>query len=189
MILTDTEILERCVGSNGMITPFIPTQIKKGVISYGLSSCGYDFRLSNKFIAYSDISTHIILDPKEDNKEIPIDKKETDTFIMPPHSFVLAMTKEKINLPDNICASIYIKSTYARLGVVGDFPLIDPGYKGYLTLRLCNPSKLQLKLYSNEGIVQVVFHELSDSVGLNYEKQGGRYQNSKSIRLANVTKN
>ncbi|PSO46888.1 MAG: dCTP deaminase [Cyanobacteria bacterium SW_9_44_58] len=183
MLKNDEWIKEKA--SQGMISPFESQQIRKldndvPVISYGLSSFGYDIRLSpNEFRIFRHIPGTIV-DPKNfnpDNLE-PTELCTDETgsyFILPAHSYGLGVALERLEIPDNVTVICIGKSTYARCGLIANITPAEAGWRGHLTLEISNSSSADCKIYANEGIVQLVFLE-GDPCSVSYEQRKGKYQ-------------
>lgn len=166
-----------------MLNPFEPQQIKKNNISYGLSSYGYDIRISDEFKIFKGSGKQDILDPKNISPELFENFKGT-ACIIPPNSFVLAKSLEYFKIPSNVLALCTGKSTYARIGVIVNVTPLEPSWEGYLTIAISNTSNCPAKLYSNEGIAQVVFFESDEQCQITYADRKGKYQSQQSITLS-----
>lgn len=187
MLLSDKEIIELCEDSiNPLITPFVDhlvsveqhetmllTEFKK-VLTWGLSSFGYDLRLGNKFKIFTNVSSSII-DPKAFNEDVFIEH-EGDTCIIPPNSFILAHSLEKLTMPRNITGLVIGKSTFARVGVNCLATPLEAGWSGYVTLEFSNTTPLPVKMYAGEGCCQVLFMKGNDCL-TSYADRNGKYQN------------
>jgi len=164
-----------------MIKPFELQQIKKNNISYGLSSYGYDIRIADEFKIFKGSGKDII-DPKNIKPGLFKDFKGS-SCIIPPNSFVLAMSFEYFKMPSNVLALCAGKSTYARIGVIVNVTPLEPGWEGYLTIEISNTSPSPVRLYANEGIAQVVFFESDEQCRVTYADRKGQYQSQKTITL------
>ena len=164
-----------------MIKPFESEQIKKGNISYGLSSYGYDIRIADEFKIFKG-SKDSILDPKKIDPDLFEDFKG-EVCIIPANSFILARSVEYFKIPRNVLSLCTGKSTYARIGVIVNVTPLEPSWEGYLTIEISNTSSCSVKLYANEGIGQVVFFESTDACQISYADRKGRYQSQKTITL------
>ncbi|MDP2920915.1 MAG: dCTP deaminase [Candidatus Omnitrophota bacterium] len=164
-----------------MIKPFEPDQVKKNNISYGLSSYGYDIRIADQFKIFQG-SCKDTADPKNIKPDLFEDFKGP-VCIIPPNSFILAMSLEYFKMPSNVLALCTGKSTYARIGVIVNVTPLEPSWEGYLTIAISNTSSSSAKLYANEGIAQVVFFESSEQCDITYADRKGKYQSQKSITL------
>ncbi|MFA4990997.1 MAG: dCTP deaminase [Candidatus Omnitrophota bacterium] len=164
-----------------MIKPFEPDQIKKGNISFGLSSYGYDIRIADEFKIYKG-SSGDILDPKNARSDLFEDFKGP-ICVIPPNSFVLARSFEYFKIPSDVLALCSGKSTYARIGVVVNVTPLEPSWDGYITMEISNTSPSAVKLYANEGMAQVVFFQSNEQCQVTYADRKGRYQSQKTITL------
>lgn len=201
--LKNDQWIARQAQLNGMIEPFCPElirQLKPGilddfpmrkVVSYGLSSYGYDCRLSpNDFRVFRHIPGTVV-DPKAfnpDNLEpVPLLSDEHgDFFILPAHSYGLGVTKELIRMPSNVTAFCIGKSTYARCGQITNTTPIEASWKGHITLEISNSSSADCRIYANEGIVQLLFFE-GEQCETSYADRKGKYQDQgQEITLARV---
>lgn len=165
-----------------MISPFFPNQVReqhgKRILSYGTSSYGYDIQLQPVWKFPRD---GVLLDPKLDCDSY-FDTAHNDHFVIEPHGFVLGVTKEWFNMPDNVLGICVGKSTYARLGLVVNVTPLEPGWKGHLVVELSNTTHNPLKVYANEGIAQLLFH-INEECAVSYEDRAGKYQNQTEIVL------
>jgi len=186
MILNDEQILELCETRN-MIAPYETSLVRfrdeKRVVSYGVSSFGYDIRIGTEFsyLAEGYISdvTDCILDPLEPNPSsswISTTLAEDDAFIIPPNGLVLGHSVEKFSMPEDVIAVCLGKSTYARLGLVCNVTPLEPGWVGYLTIELTNTSSRPLAVHVNQGIAQLLFFK-GDMPSVSYADRAGKYQN------------
>lgn len=167
-----------------MITPFSQDQVTKGVISYGLSSFGYDIRVADEFKIFTDTNTTIV-DPKKFDPKSFIDFKG-DVCLIPSNSFVLARSVEYFCIPRRILTICVGKSTYARCGIIVNVTPFEPEWEGYATLEISNTAPLPAKIYSNEGIAQVIFLEGDEDCLISYKDRKGRYQKQEEIVLAKI---
>ncbi len=181
MILSDKEILKLC--KKGMITPFESKQIRNGNISFGLSSFGYDIRVGKEYKIFTNINNTIV-DPKNFDQKSFIDFKG-DCCIIPPNSFALAKSLEYFKIPEDIIGIAVGKSTYARCGIVTNVTPLEPGWEGYLTIEISNTTPLPAKIYSQEGIIQVIFLK-GKKPRVSYKDRKGKYQKQKEITLPKV---
>ena len=150
----DSWIREQAL-ENGMITPFCEEQVGKGVVSYGLSSYGYDIRVSNEFKIFTNLNSTVV-DPKHFDDANVVDF-EGDVCIVPPNSFALARTIEYFKIPRDVLAICLGKSTYARCGIIVNVTPFEPEFEGHITIEISNTTPLPAKIYANEGIAQVLF--------------------------------
>jgi dCTP deaminase len=164
-----------------MIVPFSEGQIKKGIVSYGLSSYGYDIRVADEFKVFTNVNTTIV-DPKNFDRKSLVDVK-SKVCIIPPNSFVLARTVEYFKIPRNILTICLGKSTYARCGIIVNVTPFEPEWEGFATLEISNTTPLPAKIYANEGIAQIIFLEADEMCQTSYKDKKGKYQAQKKITL------
>lgn len=173
--------IRRMARKHQMIVPFSERQIKKGIISYGLSSYGYDIRVANQFKVFTNVNTTIV-DPKKFDQRSLVDVKGNFCLI-PPNSFVLARTVEYFKIPRNILTICLGKSTYARCGIIVNVTPFEPEWEGYATLEISNTTPLPAKIYANEGVAQIIFLEADEICEVSYKDKKGKYQAQKKITL------
>ena len=189
-VLSDVEIKERSL-NHKMIVPFVEQLIRKTenekVLSYGLSSYGYDVRVSNEFKVFTNINNSII-DPKNFSNDNFITKvvKDNDCLILPPNSFALANTIETFKVTRDIIIVCVGKSTYARCGVVVNVTPIEPEFEGQVVLEFSNTTTLPVKIYANEGACQFLFFKADNICKTSYADRKGKYQGQKGITLAKI---
>ena len=171
--------------SHKMINPFIEKQVRvsanKQLISYGLSSYGYDVRLANEFKIFTNIKAAIV-DPKNFDKNSFVDLK-SDVCIIPPNSFVLGRTVEYFKIPRNVLVICLGKSTYARCGIIVNVTPLEPEWEGHITLEFSNTTSLPAKIYASEGAAQLVFLEGDEECSISYKDRKGKYQKQKGVTL------
>jgi dCTP deaminase len=167
-----------------MISPFCEDQIGKGVISYGLSSYGYDIRVGKEFKIFTNVNSTVV-DPKNFDEANVVDI-EADVAIIPPNSFALARTVEYFKMPDNVLAICLGKSTYARCGIIVNVTPFEPGFEGHITIEISNTTPLPAKIYANEGIAQVLFLEGDEPCEVTYRDKKGKYQAQTGITLPRI---
>lgn len=167
--------------NHGMIEPFVDKQIRDGVISYGVSSYGYDMRVSNQFKIFTNVHSAIV-DPKDFDTKSFVDF-EGDVCIVPPNSFALAHSVEYFRIPRKILTITVGKSTYARVGVITNVTPFEPGWEGHVTLEISNTTPLPAKIYANEGIAQVLFFEADEECDVSYADKKGKYQGQTGVTL------
>ena len=167
-----------------MIKPFVSEQKKGNIISYGLSSFGYDARVSNEFKIFTNVNSEVI-DPKNFKQSNFISKKVSECII-PPNSFVLASTVEYFKIPNDIMVICLGKSTYARCGIIVNVTPLEPGWEGYVTLEFSNTTPLPAKIYANEGAAQFIFLKGSEIPEVTYDKRNGKYMNQAGVTLPKV---
>ena len=166
-----------------MIEPFADNQVREGVISYGVSSYGYDMRVAPEFRIFTNVLSAIV-DPKHfDSKSFV--EFHGDVCVVPPNSFVLARSVEYFRIPRNVLTICVGKSTYARCGIITNVTPFEPEWEGFVTLEISNTTPLPAKLYANEGIAQVLFFtaDPDDECEQSYADKKGRYQAQKGITL------
>lgn len=169
---------------NKMIEPFEEKQMRNNVISYGVSSYGYDLRVSTEFKIFTNINTTII-DPKNFDPASLVDFKG-DVCIVPPNSFVLGRSVEYFRIPENVITVCVGKSTYARCGIITNVTPFEPGWEGFVTLEISNTTPIPAKIYANEGIAQVLFFEGDEPCEISYATKKGKYQAQKGVTLPKV---
>lgn len=183
-IKADKWIIDESI-NNGMIYPFESKQVRdvdgKKVISYGVSSYGYDARLSNEFKIFTNVNSSVI-DPKNLSISSFVDYTG-DTVIIPPNSFILARTVEYFRIPKNVTAICMGKSTYARSGIAVHVTPLEAGWHGHVTLEFSNATPLPVKMYAWEGCVQFLFLEGDEDCMTSYADRGGKYQGQTGITL------
>lgn len=167
-----------------IIEPFEETQVRKGVISFGLSSYGYDIRIDNEF-KIPEAKDSSIIDPKCFNIS-SFSNIKADYCIIQPHSYILGKSVEYFKLPRNILTLCFGKSTYARCGIVVNITPLEPEWEGYITMAVCNTSGRPVKIYSSEGIAQIVFLESNDICQTSYADKKGKYQAQKKITVSKI---
>src|SRR3990172_9135867 len=166
----------------GMIDPFVEGQVSNGVISYGLSSYGYDIRVGREFKLFTN-TYGAVVDPKSFDPKSFVDIS-TDTFCtIPPNSFALSRTVEYFKIPRNVITICLGKSTYARCGIIVNVTPFEPEWEGYVTLEISNTTPLPARIYSNEGIAQVLFFEADEECLISYADKKGKYQKQQGILL------
>jgi len=163
----------------GMIEPYVEKQVREGVISYGVSSYGYDMRVSRQFKIFTNVHSAIV-DPKNFSASSFVDF-EGDVCIIPPNSFALAVSVEYFRIPRNVLAITTGKSTFARCGIITNVTPLEPGWHGYVTLEISNTTPLPAKVYANEGIAQVIFFEADEECEVSYADKKGKYQGQTGV--------
>jgi len=164
-----------------MIEPFADRQIRDGVISYGVSSYGYDMRVADVFKIFTNVNTAVV-DPKHFDPRSLVDYRG-EICVIPPNSFVLARTVEYFRIPRDVLTICLGKSTYARCGIIVNVTPFEPEWEGYVTLEISNTAPLPAKIYANEGIAQVLFFTADESCEISYADKKGKYQAQQSIIL------
>tara|TARA_B100001996_G_scaffold225722_1_gene173829 strand:- start:2560 stop:3111 length:552 start_codon:yes stop_codon:yes gene_type:complete len=181
-VLSDKWIKKKAL--EGMIEPFEKKQIRDGKISYGLSSYGYDARVSNEFKIFTNINSDIV-DPKNFKPGNFLTKKVSECII-PPNSFVLASTIEYFKIPKNVLVICLGKSTYARCGIIVNVTPLEPGWEGHVTLEFSNTTPLPAKIYANEGVAQFVFLEGNEIPEVTYSDRKGKYMRQVGVTLPKI---
>ncbi len=166
---------------NNMISPFVEGQKKDGVISYGLSSYGYDCRVSDEFMIFTNIDSAVV-DPKAFNKASFVERK-TDVCIIPPNSFALARTVETFKIPRDVLVICLGKSTYARCGLIVNVTPLEPEWEGQVTLEISNTTPLPAKVYANEGLAQFLFFKGDSPCEVSYADRAGKYMGQAGVTL------
>jgi len=172
------------VKSQKIISPFISRQIRKGKISYGLSSYGYDARVSNDFKIFTNVNSTIV-DPKNFKNSSFVSRK-VDECIIPPNSFVLASTIEYFKIPKDVLVICLGKSTYARCGIIVNVTPLEPGWEGHVTLEFSNTTPLPAKIYANEGTAQFIFLKGNEEPEITYAQRKGKYMKQRGVTLPKV---
>ena len=179
MTIKSDNWIKRMAIEHKMIDPFVENQVRSGVISFGLSSYGYDIRVADEFKVFTNINSTVI-DPKAFDPRSFVDLK-TDVCIVPPNSFALARSVEKFAIPREVLAVCLGKSTYARCGIIVNVTPLEPGWSGYLTIEISNTTPLPAKVYSGEGIAQLLFLESDEVCEVSYADRKGKYQNQVGV--------
>ena len=182
-LLPDFRIREYALKEK-MIEPFVDKQQHSGVISYGLSSYGYDIRVADEFKIFTNVNSAVV-DPKQFDKRSMVDFKG-DICVIPPNSFVLAKTVEYFRIPRQVLTICVGKSTYARCGIIVNVTPFEPEWEGFVTLEISNTTPLPARIYANEGIAQVLFFESDAPCEVSYADKKGKYQNQKGIALPKI---
>jgi dCTP deaminase len=173
--------IRRMAVEHRMIEPFCENQVRDGVVSYGLSSYGYDVRIADEFKIFTNINSTIV-DPKSFDPRSFVDFKG-DVCIIPPNSFALARTVEYFRIPRSVITVCVGKSTYARCGIIVNVTPFEPEWEGIVTLEVSNTTPLPAKIYANEGIAQVLFFESDEICETSYADKQGKYQRQQTLTL------
>jgi dCTP deaminase len=176
--------IRKMAHAHDMINPFEEKQVREGVISYGLSSYGYDLRVADEFKIFTNVNTTIV-DPKQ------FDARSFVEFtgpacIIPPNSFALARSVEYFKIPRNVLTICVGKSTYARCGIIVNVTPLEPEWEGFVTLEISNTTPLPARVYSNEGLCQIIFLESDEVCETSYKDKKGKYQAQQGIVLPKV---
>jgi dCTP deaminase len=164
-----------------MIEPFEDRQVRDGVVSYGLSSYGYDIRVADEFKVFTNINSTVV-DPKNFDSRSFVDIK-ADICIIPPNSFALAKTVEYFRIPRDVLTVCVGKSTYARCGLIVNVTPFEPEWEGFVTLEISNTTPLPARVYANEGIAQVLFFQSDEPCEISYADKKGKYQKQQGLTL------
>jgi len=178
-IQSDRWIIEQA--AKGMIEPFENSQVRSGVISYGVSSYGYDMRVAREFKIFTNVLSSIV-DPKHFDPKSFVEF-EGDVCIVPPNSFALSRSVEYFRIPRNVMTITVGKSTYARCGIITNVTPFEPEWEGHVTLEISNTTPLPAKIYANEGLCQILFFQSDETCEVSYADRKGKYQNQQGIVL------
>lgn len=185
MVLLNDQWIHKQSTEEGLISPFVDKQIRskdgRPVISYGLSSCGYDITVDGQFRIFTN-SPGGIVDPKNFDPRI-LETVESDVCIIPPNGFALALSVETFKIPSDVMAICIGKSTYARCGIIINVTPFEPGWEGRAVIEISNTTPLPAKIYANEGIAQVIFLRSNAPCLNSYADKCGRYQGQTGILL------
>jgi dCTP deaminase (EC 3.5.4.13) len=163
----------------GMIEPFVAEQVRGGIISYGLSSYGYDMRVADEFKVFTNVFNTLV-DPKHFDPRSFVDIRG-DYCDIPPNSFALARSVEYFRIPRNVLCIVLGKSTIARCGIIVNVTPLEPEWCGYVTIEISNTTPLPARIYANEGIAQVLFIESDEPPLVSYADKAGKYQNQTGV--------
>ena len=173
--------ITRMAREHNMIDPFVDDQVRQGVISYGVSSYGYDVRVGDEFKVFTNVYNTVV-DPKNFDPKSFVDIK-ADVCIIPPNSFALASTIEYFRIPRDILTVCLGKSTYARCGIIVNVTPFEPEWEGHVTIEISNTTPLPAKIYANEGIAQVLFFQSDEPCAKSYKDKKGKYQAQRGVTL------
>ena len=176
--------IKRMALEHGMISPFEDRQVRQGVVSYGVSSYGYDIRVADEFKVFTNINSTVI-DPKNFDPRSFVDIK-ADVCIVPPNSFALARTVEYFRIPRDILTVCLGKSTYARCGIIVNVTPFEPEWEGTVTLEISNTTPLPAKIYANEGLAQVLFFQGDEPCEVSYADKRGKYLKQTGVTLPKI---
>jgi len=179
-IMPDSWIRERALADR-MIDPFVDTQKREGTISFGVSSYGYDARVSDEFRIFTNVDNAIV-DPKSFSDSSFVERK-TDVCIIPPNSFALARTVEYFRIPRDVLVICLGKSTYARCGIIVNVTPLEPEWEGHVTLEFSNTTPLPAKIYANEGACQFLFLQGAGPCEVSYADRAGKYMGQTGVTL------
>jgi dCTP deaminase len=173
--------IRKMANEQRMIEPFADSQVRDGVISYGVSSYGYDIRVADEFKIFTDVHSTVV-DPKHFDPKSMIDYKG-EICLIPPNSFALAKTVEYFRIPRSVLTICVGKSTYARCGIIVNVTPFEPEWEGFVTLEISNTGPLPARIYANEGIAQVLFFQAEEICEVSYADKKGKYQKQQTIVL------
>jgi dCTP deaminase len=177
--------ITQMAAEHGLIEPFEAAQVRElngeRVISYGVSSYGYDIRCAPEFKVFTNINSAVV-DPKNFDPESFVDVNR-EVCIIPPNSFALARTLEYFRIPRNVLTICLGKSTYARCGIIVNVTPLEPEWEGHVTLEFSNTTPLPARIYANEGVAQVIFLESDEDCSVSYRDRGGKYQHQTGVTL------
>jgi dCTP deaminase len=176
--------IKRMATEHAMIDPFVDKQVREGVVSYGVSSYGYDIRVADEFKVFTNINTTVI-DPKAFDPRSFVDIT-APVCIVPPNSFALARTIEYFRIPRDVLTVCLGKSTYARCGIIVNVTPFEPEWEGTATLEISNTTPLPAKIYANEGIAQVLFFQSDEPCATSYREKKGKYQAQQMVTLPKI---
>ena len=179
-VMPDTWI-RKMATEKGMITPFTEAQRRDGVISYGVSSYGYDARVSDEFKIFTNLDS-VVVDPKNFSESGFVDRK-TDICVIPPNSFALARTVEHFKIPRDVLVICLGKSTYARCGIIVNVTPLEPEWEGHVTLEFSNTTPMPARIYANEGAAQFIFLKADSVCETSYADRKGKYQGQMGVTL------
>jgi dCTP deaminase len=164
-----------------MINPFCEKQMRQGVISYGLSSYGYDLRVADEFKVFTNVNSAIV-DPKQFDERSFV-SIQAESIMVPPNSFALARSVEYFKIPRDVLTICVGKSTYARCGIIVNVTPFEPEWEGFVTLEISNTTPLPAKIYANEGLCQILFFQSDETCEISYKDKNGKYQAQTGIVL------
>jgi dCTP deaminase len=181
MTIKNDQWITKMSREHGMIEPFEERQVRESMISYGVSSYGYDMRVSDEYKIFTNVNSTVV-DPKAFDASNFVEVR-SDVVLVPPNSFALARSIEYFRIPRNVLAVCLGKSTYARCGIICNVTPFEPEWEGHVTIEISNTTPLPAKIYSNEGICQVLFFESSEPCRVSYKDRKGKYQGQTGITL------
>jgi dCTP deaminase len=181
MILPDHHI-RTLATEQDMIEPFVDGQVREDVVSYGLSSFGYDMRVAGEFRVFTPNIYNSVVDPKRIDERALVEYEVDDHILIPPNSYVLGRSIEYFQMPPDTLGLVLGKSTYARSGIIVNVTPLEPGWEGHVTIEIGNGTPLPAKVYAEEGIAQVVFLQ-GETPEVSYDEKKGKYQRQEGITL------
>ena len=184
MAIKSDKWIKRMAREYQMIEPFVESQTRDGVVSFGVSSYGYDVRVGDEFKVFTNVFNTVV-DPKNFDPKSFVDIK-ADVCIIPPNSFALASTIEYFRIPRDILTVCLGKSTYARCGIIVNVTPFEPEWEGHVTIEISNTTPLPAKIYANEGIAQVLFFQGDEPCEISYKDKKGKYQAQRGVTLPKI---
>ncbi|HYX67606.1 MAG TPA: dCTP deaminase [Terriglobales bacterium] len=181
MALKSDRWIRKMALEHDMINPFAEKQMREGVVSFGVSSYGYDLRVSDEFKIFTNVMSAIV-DPKHFDERSFVTVR-TDCAIIPPNSFALARSVEYFKIPRDVLTICVGKSTYARCGIIVNVTPFEPEWEGFVTLEISNTTPLPAKIYANEGLCQIIFFQGDEPCEVSYKDKKGKYQGQTGIVL------
>jgi dCTP deaminase len=176
--------IRKMAKEHDMINPFSEKQVGKNVISYGVSSYGYDLRVADEFKIFTNVNCTVV-DPKNFDERSFV-TVVSDCAIVPPNSFALARSVEYFKIPRDVLTICVGKSTYARCGIIVNVTPFEPEWEGFVTLEISNTTPLPAKIYANEGLCQIIFFQSDEVCEVSYRDRKGKYQSQQGIVLPKV---
>lgn len=176
--------IRRMAREHGMIEPFVDHQVRRGVISYGLTSYGYDMRVTDHFKVFTNVYNALV-DPKQFDPRSFVDIR-ADYVDIPPNSFALAQSLEYFRIPRRVSCIVIGKSSYARCGIIINVTPLEPEWEGHVTIEISNTTPLPARIYAHEGIGQVMFLESDEPCEVSYADKKGKYQGQTGIVLPRI---
>ena len=184
MSIKSDKWITRMAREHRMIEPFVDDQVRAGVVSYGVSSYGYDVRVGNEFKVFTNVFNTVV-DPKNFDPKSFVDIV-ADECVIPPNSFALASTVEYFRIPRDVLTVCLGKSTYARCGIIVNVTPFEPEWEGHVTIEISNTTPLPAKIYANEGIAQVLFFQSDEPCARSYKDKKGKYQAQRGVTLSKL---
>src|SRR5579863_5384456 len=184
MAVKNDRWIRKMVREHEMIKPFAESQVREGVISFGVSSYGYDLRVADEFKIFTNVNISVV-DPKNFDERSFVEFRGA-VCIVPPNSFALARSVEYFKIPRSVLTICVGKSTYARCGIIVNVTPLEPEWEGFVTLEISNTTPLPAKIYANEGLCQIVFFESDEACETSYKDKKGKYQAQKGIVLPKI---
>ena len=184
MAIKSDKWIRRMALEHRMIEPFVESQTRAGVVSYGVSSYGYDIRVADEFKVFTNVYNTLV-DPKNFDPRSFVDIK-AEVCIIPPNSFALARTIEYFRIPRDILTVCLGKSTYARCGIIVNVTPLEPEWEGHVALEFSNTTPLPARIYANEGVAQMLFFQSDEVCETSYKDRGGKYQGQQGVTLPRI---